>query len=147
MLSTCPHPSPHQRTHPPTFEILCTPLLLFTSLSFNPSHYSLTLSSAMRLLSCILSWNLKKLLVPIGCSLNNRQRAINWPRLRLSNVNSSSKSLENFMISALLACFPDLRIFRKKLRDNLKTHHGWVGIMSVSLTVNNETINRMMCYE
>ena len=68
-----------------------------------------TLSSAARLLSFIRRWNLRKLFVPIGWISRTRHSAVSWGRDNESRVISSSNSLENFIISSLVARSPVVR--------------------------------------
>lgn len=70
-----------------------------------------TLSSARMALSFMISWKRRKLLVPMDWSSSRRHRATSWGRVKLSNVSSSSNSLENFIICSLLGRSPESRIY------------------------------------
>lgn len=70
------------------------------------------MSSARMVLSFMMSWKRRKLLVPMDWSSRRRQRATSWGRVRLSSVSSSSNSLENLMICSLLGRSPESRIYR-----------------------------------
>jgi len=83
-------------------------------------NHTATLSSAARLLSFIRRWNLRKLFVPIGWISRTRHSAVSWGRDNESRVISSSNSLENFIISSLVARSPVVRTcgYRKHLKKN-----------------------------
>lgn len=66
----------------------------------------LTSSSALMVLSCIISWKRSKLFVPMGCSSSNLHRATSWGRSRCSSVSSSSNSFENCTMSFVVGCSP-----------------------------------------
>lgn len=74
----------------------------------------LTSSSALMVLSCIISWKRSKLFVPMGCSSSSLHRATSWGRSRCSSVSSSSNSFENWTMSFVVGCSPVPRTWRAK---------------------------------
>lgn len=87
---------------------------------FTEERESPTLSSALIDLNFIVSWNRRKLFVPIDWSSSSLQRATSWGLVRLSRVSSSSNSFEKRKISSLLGLSPVSRIW--KYGNCLKRH-------------------------
>lgn len=88
--------------------------MISTWLHCATSALFLTSSSALMVLSCIISWKRSKLFVPMGCSSSSLHRATSWGRSRCSSVSSSSNSFENWTMSFVVGCSPVPRTWRAK---------------------------------